>query len=475
MLCEENGMHRLRFDLVVIGGGSAGYAAARTARDLGASVAIVEQGPLGGLCILRGCMPSKALLASADAAQRVREAHRLGIHAGAPIPDMHAVIHRKRRLIAEFAEYRGEQLERFPLFMGRARFLSPTTLAVGDDHEFEAGAFIIATGSVTAAPPVPGLVELGYITSDDVLDSEHLPKSIICLGGGYVACELGQYYHRMGVKTQLLLRAQHVLSSEDQDVGESLTEALRAEGMTVTTGAQISHAERAADGKKVIVYLLDGVEHRAVADEVAMFLGRVPAIDGLDLDAAEVRCHAVTGIEVDEYMRTCQSHIFAIGDVTGSYQLVHVAIAEGEVAARNALRKEQESMDYSLQKAHTIFTEPQVAIAGETERELKKLSTPYITASYAYADHGKAMTLERTAGFVKMMADPQTGRILGAAIVGAEASELIHELIVAMSFEATVQQFIRIPHLHPTLAEIWTYPAEELAEQIALRNEAVPS
>jgi pyruvate/2-oxoglutarate dehydrogenase complex dihydrolipoamide dehydrogenase (E3) component len=273
----------------------------------------------------------------------------------------------------------------------------------------------------------------------------------------------------------LLLRAQHVLSSEDQDVGECLTEALRAEGMTVTTGAQISHAERAADGKKVIVYLLDGVEHRAVADEVAMFLGRVPAIDGLDLDAAEVRCHAVTGIEVDEYMRTCQSHIFAIGDVTGSYQLVHVAIAEGEVAARNALRKEQESMDYSLQKAHTIFTEPQVAIAGETERELKKLSTPYITASYAYADHGKAMTLERTAGFVKMMADPQTGRILGAAIVGAEASELIHELIVAMSFEATVQQFIRIPHLHPTLAEIWTYPAEELAEQIALRNEAVPS
>jgi pyruvate/2-oxoglutarate dehydrogenase complex dihydrolipoamide dehydrogenase (E3) component len=160
--------------------------------------------------------------------------------------------------------------------------------------------------------------------------------------------------------------------------------------------------------------------------------------------------------------------MYAVGDVTGLFPLVHVAIAQGELAAHNAVRDQQLPMDYRLQKTHTIFTEPQVAVVGDTERELEKAAVNYIAASYPFADHGKAMTLERPAGFVKILASPDGGKILGAAVVGAEASELIHEMIVAMHFSATVQDFMRIPHLHPTLSEIWTYPAEELAEAIVL-------
>lgn len=454
------------FDLVVVGGGSAGYAAARTARELGATIAIVDPGPLGGLCILQGCMPSKALLASADAAERVREAPRLGVNAGAPSADIPAIIARKRLLVDGFARYRRDQLETFPIFSGPAAFADERTLVAGD-QVLVGGKFLIATGSVIARPEIAGLEDAGYLTSDDVLAAERLPESMLVLGGGYVASELGQYLHRVGVRTEILIRGPRLLSSEDADVAESLTAALRSEGVTITTGAQIERVERAPGGGKTVVWRRDGVEHRSVADQIALFLGRVPAIADLHLERAGVRAHLMTGVEIDANLRTSNPNIYAAGDVTGKYQLVHVAIAQGECAAKNALTDTQTEFDYEPQKAHTIFTEPQIAVAGKTERELAQAGIAYLRASYSYADHGKAMTIGRTAGFVKMMAAPGDGRILGAAVVGAEGSELIHEIIVALHYNATVGEFMRIPHLHPTLAEIWTYPAEELAAAIA--------
>ena len=454
-----------KHDLIVIGAGSGGYAAARTAREKGADVALVDKGPLGGLCILRGCMPSKTLLASSDLAHDIREAGALGIKTGPLEIDFPFIMRRKRDLIAGFADYRIEGIQQFPLYSGNAKFLSPTQIQVGAEQILAADRFIIATGSNVAPNAIPGMEEAGYIDSDRALELKELPKSLIVLGGGYVGAELGQFFARMGVKTTIILRSPHLLSGGDHDIGNALTEYYREEGIEVHTETLIERVS-VRGGKKVVHVLHKGIEAEVDADEIMYCLGRVPAIDGLDLDKAGVRAHPISGIEVGLDLRTSNPHIFAIGDVSGRFLLVHVAIYQGEIAARNAIDNAAEPADYHIVKAHTVFSDPQVAVVGDTERELQSNGISYVKGTYDFAEHGKAMCLNKTKGFVKMMAAADTGRILGAAILGVHGSDLIHEIIVAMSYKATVFEFMKIPHLHPTLAEIWTYPAEEIAQKL---------
>ena len=461
-------MKRYRHDLVVIGAGSGGYAAARTAEHFGCSVALVDHGPLGGLCILRGCMPSKALLASSDALYDAREAHQLGINVEAVTIDMPFIARRKRELVKEFADYRIDGILRFPLYSGAARFLSRNELAVGHDTVLESERFIIATGSVVPPGALDGLSETGYIDSDGLLDLERIPESAIVLGGGYTACELGQFLSRMGARTTMLLRSGHLLTECDEDVGEALTGYFREEGIEVVTRTQLVRAYR-RDGKKVVSYVAGGRQHEVAADEIFYALGRAPNVDGLDLANANVARRPDGGIEVDATLRTSNREIFAIGDVTGDYMLVHVAIYQGEVAARNCCLDGIEEADYRIVSAHTIFCDPQVAVVGASEKALLADGATYVVGRYDFAEHGKAQCLAKTKGFVKMMADPQDGRILGGTVIGPEGSELIHEVIVAMAFESTVAQFMRIPHLHPTLSEIWTYPAELCAAQLGMK------
>jgi pyruvate/2-oxoglutarate dehydrogenase complex dihydrolipoamide dehydrogenase (E3) component len=455
-------------DMVVIGAGSAGYAAARTAKDFHCDVALVDPGPLGGLCILRGCMPSKALIATSDAIDDVRHAAQLGIETAAPAADMPFVARRKRALVQEFADYRIGGIEEFPLYSGAASFNSETELVVGDDV-LHAKNFVIATGSEITPPFVPGLEETGYLDSDRVLELESIPKSVIVLGGGYTACELGQFLSRMGAETSMIIRSSHLLTETDDDIGNALTEYFREDGIPVITGASLRRAF-VRDGKKVVTYTLDGEDREIAADEIFYALGRRPVVDGLGLERAGVKYDAKSGIGVDEHLRTSNPSIYAVGDVTGRYMLVHVAIYQGEVAARHACLGNDEAADYSLVAAHTVFTDPQVAVAGATEKELRAKNIPYVSGRYDFAEHGKAQCLGKTKGFVKMLADPVSGRMLGASVIGPQGSELIHETIVAMEFGATVMQFMRIPHLHPTLAEIWTYPAEICASQIGARR-----
>ncbi len=454
-----------RYDLVVVGAGSGGYAAARTARSLGARVALVDGGPLGGLCILRGCMPSKTLLATSDRIQDVRESASLGIDVGTPGVDVARIQARKREIIGGFTDYRVEGIKSFPLYQGSARFLSPTQLAVGDGDVLHAASFIIATGSSVAPAALPGLREAGFIDSDAALELERLPNSLIVLGGGYVACELGQYFARVGVATTMLIRARHLLSREDRDVGDALTMYFRDEGIAVESGVVLSHVERHGANKRVH-FTRDGTAGMVEAEEIFYALGRIPTTGGLDLEKAGVRFHPIAGIEVGPDLRTSAPNIFAVGDVTGDYPLVHVAIYQGELAARNAIGGTSDVADYRLQMVHTIFTDPQVAVVGYTERELQRSETAYLAGSYPFSDHGKAISTNRTKGFVKMLAAPADGRIIGAAIVGAEASDLIHEVVVAMYYRGTIYDFVKIPHLHPTLAEILTYPAEDIIAQI---------
>ncbi len=454
-----------RFDLIVVGAGSGGYAAARTARDLGGSVALVDQGPLGGLCILRGCMPSKTLIATGDLLDAIRRSGELAIRAQEPVLDFAALHARKQALVRDWADYRIAGIETFPLFRGAASFESPSVLRVGDER-LHGERFIIATGSVTAPAALPGLREAGFIDSDAALDLEHPPQSLIVLGGGYVGAELGQFFRRAGLPVTILIRSGHLLSGEDHDIGFGLTEYFREEGIRVETGARVERVTVDADGLKRVHYVQDGEERSTAAHEIFYALGRVPAVDGLGLENAGVEYHEITGITVDDTLRTSNPHIYAVGDVNGAYPLVHVAIQQGEVAARNAIVGKGEPIDYSLSRTHTVFTDPQIAVVGKTERELQAQGIPYLKGSYPFNDHGKAVALGKTKGFVKMMASPEDGRILGATIMGPEASDLIEPLIVAMAFGATVEQYMRIPHLHPTLVEILTYPAEEIYDQL---------
>jgi pyruvate/2-oxoglutarate dehydrogenase complex dihydrolipoamide dehydrogenase (E3) component len=455
-------------DMVVIGAGSAGYAAARTAKDFHCDVAMVDPGPLGGLCILRGCMPSKALIATSDAIDDVRHAGQLGIEVAPPAADMPFVARRKRALVKEFADYRIAGIEEFPLYSGAATFNSENELAVGDDV-LHARTFVIATGSEITPPFLPGLQEAGYLDSDSVLELESIPKSAVVLGGGYTACELGQFLSRMGAKTTILIRSSHLLTETDDDIGDALTGYFREESIDVIDRASLQRAF-VRDGKKVVAFSVDGQDREIAADEIFYALGRRPAVEGLGLERAGVKYDPKGGIEVDQHLLTSNPNIYAVGDVTGRYMLVHVAIYQGEVAARHACLNNDETADYSLVAAHTVFTDPQVAVAGATEKELRAKNVPYVSGRYDFAEHGKAQCLGKTKGFVKMLADPVNGKMLGAAVIGPQGSELIHETIVAMEFGATVMQFMRIPHLHPTLAEIWTYPAEICASQIGARR-----
>lgn len=457
---------RKRHDVIVIGGGSAGYAAARTARDAGADVAIVDQGPLGGLCILRGCMPTKAILRSAEVAALFRRAKEFGLCPVLTQADLSAIVDRKDRLVREFADYRIQQLRdpRLTLYQSRAVFRSPHEIAVGDTV-LSAGSFILATGSRPSDVPIPGLAQAGYFTSDTILDLRTQPGSLIVLGGGAVALEFGQFFARLGTRVTILQRGRTLLSEMDEDVGRSLEASLIDEGIEVVTGAQWLRVTQGATGRTVWA-LKDGRERSYVGEEILQALGRRPNIDGLCLDLAEVTVDSGRSV-VDGMMRTSQAHIYAVGDVNDVTPIVHLAIQQGEVAGYNATHADQpaKTIDHRLD-AEVVFTDPQVAVLGLNETRAKAGEIPYLTASYPFVDHGKALCLGATQGFAKLLAASQTGEILGAQIVGPEAGELIHELIAVMYYHGTAADLLRMPHYHPTLAEIVTYPAESIVERL---------
>jgi pyruvate/2-oxoglutarate dehydrogenase complex dihydrolipoamide dehydrogenase (E3) component len=458
-----------RHDVIVIGGGSAGYAAARIARDAGADVAIVDQGPLGGLCILRGCMPTKAILRSAEVAALFGRAKEFGLSPVSVQADLSAIVDRKDRLVHEFADYRIQQLQDpgFTLYQSRAVFRSPYEIAV-EDVVLSAGAFILATGSRPSEVPIPGLAQAGYFTSDTILDLRTQPGSLIVLGGGAVALELGQFFARLGTRVTILQRGRTLLSEMDEDVGRSLEASLIDEGIEVVTGAQLLRVTHDAAGKTVWA-MKDGRERSYVSEEILQALGRRPNIEGLCLDLAEVTVDDER-IVVDGSMRTSQAHIYAVGDVNDITPIVHLAIQQGEIAAYNATHSDKpaKTIDHRLD-TEVVFTDPQVAVLGLNESRARADGIPYLTASNPFADHGKALCLGATQGFAKLLAAPQTGEILGAQIVGPEAGELIHELIAVMYYHGTAADLLRMPHYHPTLAEIVTYPAESIVELLGAR------
>ena len=412
-------------------------------------------------------MPTKALLYAAEVHHLARHPQVFGIEPGDVGFDFAKVMDRKNLLIKGFADYRHEQLKdgRFTFIRAMARFTDEHTLSLDNGASVSSEHFIISTGSRIAPSPLPALDQVGYITSDTALKLNSLPKSMIVLGGGSVALEFAQFFARFAVKVTLIQRSPHVLHEVDSDAAEVIESVFRREGIEVFTGTKLLEATQTAKGKTVT--FLHGTEKRSVtADEILFGLGRVPNTACLNLQAIGVKTEW-DRIVADEHMRTSVPHIYAAGDCTGPYEIVHIAVQQGEIAAYNIGNPaEPRKIDYRL-RTEVVFTEPQIATVGVTEKEAKTRQIAHLAASYPFNDHGKSLIMNALDGFVKLLCDPVTGEIIGGACVGPFGGELIHEIIAAMHKRMTVRELATMPHYHPTLAEIWTYPAEELAEKIA--------
>jgi len=328
--------------------------------------------------------------------------------------------------------------------------------------------FLIATGSTLAPSPLPQLDELDCLNSDTALRLERLPKSLIVLGGGAVAVEYAQFFARFGVKVAMIQRSPHILHEFDFDASSELEAVLRREGIQLYTGTRLLDARRAA-ARKEVTFAHKKQKVLVHAEEVFFGLGRRPNLAGLGLERIGVRLDC-DRIVTDANMRTSVPHIFAAGDCTSPNEIVHLAVQQGEIAAHNAAHPRlMKEMDYRL-LTEVVFTEPQIATVGLTEKRARTQKISYQAASYRFSEHGKSLIMEAKDGFVKLLADATTGEIIGGCCVGPIGGELIHEIIVAMHSRLTVHQLAALPHYHPTLAEIWTYPAEELAVKIPRRD-----
>jgi len=458
------------YDFVVIGGGSAGYAGARTAAALGMRTLVIDSAEkLGGLCILRGCMPSKTFIETANRRLAMTHATEFALGCGQITVDPLALQARKRRLIGEFADYRVDQLEqgKFDLIRGHAEFVDAHQIhvkAVDKVHEIKAGAFLVATGSVILEPGCPGLEKGDYLDSDAVLELETLPESILVLGAGPIAMEFAHYFSAMGSRVEVLLRGDEILRGVDTELAAALRIALEKRGVRFHRGAQDWKFSRTIGGMRRVDYKGGSAE----AAEILGALGRRPSTRGLALEKAGL-CLDKDRIAVDATQQSAIPHIFAAGDVCGPHEIVHIAIAQGEMAARNVARGqgllsgEPERMDYYA-RLFGVFTWPQLAEVGISEEAALAAGMDPVSASYPFADHGKSIVMGEIDGLVKLTADRGTGRLISGGVVGPEGVEIIHEIAIAVHLKATVHALATAPHYHPTLSEIWSYPIEDLAE-----------
>ena len=407
----------------------------------------------------------------ADILHLAQKGTTFGLKIPSASADMKAIHARKKKIISEFAAYREQALAsgQFDLIRAHARFLDPHTVELSDGRRLSAPHILIGTGSKVSVPPVPGLAESKFWTSDDVLDLDFIPKSVIVLGGGIVACELAQFLSRIGSRVTLIQRSAHLLRDHSAAAATVVQQAFVDEGIELFTGTKLERIT--TDRRGVTVdFLHDGKKITRRAAHLFNALGREPNTGTLDLAAAGVRARPNGQIITNRWQQTNVPHIYAGGDCSGPVEIVHVAIQQGELAVRHAAGvKKIKSIDWSL-LLNVVFTDPQLATIGRLERELDAAGTPYLVASYPFNDHGKSILMDANYGYVKVIAEPERGRILGAEIVGKDAGELIHLFSGPLAMKATVFDLLRAPWYHPTLAEIITYPLEEIAETLSKRR-----
>jgi pyruvate/2-oxoglutarate dehydrogenase complex dihydrolipoamide dehydrogenase (E3) component len=443
-----------RYNLVVIGAGTAGLVTAAGAAILGAKVALVERDLMGGDCLNFGCVPSKALIRSARAAAEVRDAARFGVEVppGTRV-NFPAVMERMRKLRAELSpidsasRFRGLGVD---VFIGAGRFIAPDCVEVnGKKLRFKKAA--IATGARAAAIPIPGLLEAGYLTNETVFSLTELPRRIVVIGAGPIGCELAQVFQRFGAEVTILEVAPQILIREDRDAADRVERAIVRDGVNIVTGCKITGVERRGT-EKVIAIEREGLRREIAADEIIIGVGRVPAVEGLNLEAATIEYDNQNGVKVDDFLRTTNPLVYAAGDVASAYKFTHLADAHARMILRNALFFGRQRVS-QLTIPWCTYTDPEIAHVGLYEAEARQRGIEVTTYTQELSEVDRAVLDGETDGFVKVHVRKGSDRIVGATIVASHAGEMISELTTAIAAGVGLGKLGDVIHPYPTQAD----------------------
>ena len=445
----------VKADLFILGGGPGGYVAALYAAKHGLSVALAERDLLGGTCLNRGCIPTKALIQSAQLREALLQSAAFGVTAGEIKVDEAAIFQRKSDICAELRQGVEGLLEgsRVAVIPGHARLTGQGTALVTDGDtqtEVHFTDAILATGSVPARPPIVSLPET-VMDSDRALSAGRFPQSIVLIGGGVIGMEFAFLYRAMGAQVYVVEYQDHILGSVDADVSDTVAQAARNKGIEIYTSAKITNVRRAESAQTLVTFEQEGVERILVAESVLTATGRRPVTQNLGLEELGVALTSRGFVDIDETMATNVPHLYAIGDVTGKLALAHAASHQG-IAAVDAIRGTPRKMDYDAVPS-VIFTHPEVACVGKTERACAEEGIPVVVSKFPFGANGKAKIMGQTEGFVKLLRHAETRRLLGGAVVGPDASALISTIATAVKSGLTDLDLSDVVFAHPTTAE----------------------
>lgn len=437
--------------VLVIGGGPGGYVAAIRAAQLGAKVTLAERAEIGGTCLNRGCMPTKALLHSSEVYELATNSADIGI-IGRDVAVDWPRVQATRQSVSDKLTGGVRALMRankVTVVEGEAKFTGPKTVKVGD-KALDPDKIIIAVGSKPVMPPIPGLKECpACIDSTACLKLDHIPESLVVIGGGVIGVELGSVYRRFGSKVSVLELQDRILPQMDGELAELAAAQLVAEGMDLRTGAKVTRVDTTTNGAAVHAEI-GGKDTVFEAEKVLVCVGRSPNLEGLGLDKAGI---AVEGgfIKVDKRLETSVPGVFAVGDCSGRLMLAHAAMAMGEAAAENAMGGEA-GFNEDMSPA-CAYVGPEIAGVGYTEERAKELGIEYIVGRFPTSANGRSLVSGCTGGLIKVLAGPKFGEILGVHILAPSATELIEEAALAIRLEATLDELTDTIHCHPTVAE----------------------
>ena len=437
------------FDLIIIGAGPGGYEMAAEATAHGLSVGIVERDLLGGTCLNRGCIPTKALCRNAEVVNLIKEAAQWGISVNDMAIDYATAFARKNEVVTQLRDGVAMLMKStgITVLEGEAKFLDAHTIEVAGEKQ-EAKNIVIATGSAPRGLPIPG-ADL-CMTSDDVLSMDTLPKSLCIVGGGVIGMEFAAIFQSFGVEVTVVEFCKEILPPFDKDIAKRLKTVLSKRGIKVITQAAVKAVAKTDGDMLLVTYDAKGKEQSITAERVLMSVGRQPVLpEGLDAAGVTV---SRRGIEVDDNMQTCVKGVYAIGDVNGLCMLAHAASAQGEVALAHILGK---PCDIRLDVVPSaVFTVPELSMVGLTEDQCAEREMNVIVKKSFFRSNGKAVSMGETDGLVKMIVDADTRKILGCHICGAHAADLIQEVVMAMNADVTVDRLAHSIHGHPTLTEV---------------------
>jgi pyruvate/2-oxoglutarate dehydrogenase complex dihydrolipoamide dehydrogenase (E3) component len=442
-----------RYNMVVIGAGTAGLVIAAGAAGLGAKVALIERDLMGGDCLNVGCVPSKAMIRSARASAEIRRGSAYGVTAAEVKVDFPAVMERMRGLRAGLSAH--DAASRFrglgvDVFIGEGRFSAPDSIEVAD-RTLRFSRAAIATGTRASAPPIPGLAEAGYLTNETVFSLTAMPRRLVVIGAGPVGCELAQAFLRFGAQVFLLEAEFGILPQEDRDAAGVVRNALLSDGADLVEGCKI-HEVRVRGGEKTVTLECGGMHREIIADEILVAAGRSAVVDGLNLEAAGVEYDRRTGVKVDERLRTTNPRIFAAGDICSRYKFTHMADAMARIVIRNALFLGRQSVDRSTIPWCT-YTDPEVAHVGMYERDAHSRGIAVQTFVQPLSEVDRAVLDGETGGFVKVHVRQGSDKILGATVVASHAGEMISELTLAIAGGLGLAKIADTIHPYPTQAE----------------------